>query len=382
MLYLHIPFCLNRCIYCDFYSTVSSPELRSRFVTALCEELKMRSPEAKALPLQSIYIGGGTPSTLDVRDIERIFSTIRANYTIAREAELTFEANPDDITPEKVAALRAVGVNRVSLGVQSFDDNLLRLLRRRHNGMEARRAVKLLVEGGITNVSIDLIYGLPGQTLETFRRDLDTAFTLPIKHLSSYALSVEQGTQLSQMIERGELSYSDEELFLLLFEALLERCEAEGFRHYEISNFALPDFHSRHNSAYWNGTPYIGVGPGAHSFDGRFERRLNLPDLKGYINNPGLPPYETESLTLAESFDETVFTSLRTVEGLSLHHLLDRYGNERYDRLLRDAAPALAQGLLRIDKAAERLRLTRKGIFVSDNVMSDLMQGVDEENVK
>lgn len=342
---------------------------------SLCEELKVRAEESGGLPLRSIYIGGGTPSTLRKQEIEDLFRTIGRYYTIAPDAEVTFEANPDDLSLELIATLREVGVNRVSLGVQSFDDGILRLLRRRHNGKDAINGVNLLASEGIENISIDLIYGLPRQTAEMFSRDLDTAFSLPIRHLSSYALSIEDGTPLSRMLGNGTLLLSEEEVYLNAYERLMEKAREEGFEHYEISNFALPGYRSRHNSAYWDGTPYIGVGPAAHSFDGGTRRRVNLPDLKAYIASPGRPAHEVEVLSRVAQFDERVFTALRTQDGLKLKEVEMRFGTTVLERLLREAAPSVKRGLLTLDKEKNVLRLTRKGLFVSDDVMSDLMQG-------
>lgn len=371
MLYLHIPFCQSRCIYCDFYSTTQTPRVRSEFVDALCRELEARVGEMEGREVPTVYFGGGTPSQLGFDEIAQIMQTIRRHYRLAPEAELTFEANPDDITPELVAELRRLGFNRVSLGVQSFDDELLSLIRRRHSAVGAVRAVEMLVAGGLTNVSIDLIYGLPGQTLEGFRQDLVQAFSLPIKHLSSYALSVEEGTVLSCKVKSGELQLADEELSLGAYNALIDAAAAAGFEHYEISNFCLPGFHSRHNSAYWDGTPYLGLGPGAHSFDSR-DRRFNLPDLKAYIASPGFPPHELERLTDEERFNELVFTALRTHRGLLLRAVEASYGTAVVSRLLCEAEPHLKAG--RLERQGDILRLTRAGLFVSDDVMSDLMR--------
>ena len=373
MLYLHIPFCQSRCIYCDFYSTTAS-SLQEAFTGSLIGEMERRRGELSGQPLRTLYMGGGTPSQLSADNLRRIADAARRLFGVTEETEFTVEANPDDVTPAWVAAARACGVNRVSMGVQSLDDGTLRLLRRRHTAAQAREAVDTLRAGGITNISIDLIYGLPGQSEQQFRRDLVAALALPVTHLSAYALTVEDGTPLAAMLARGEAELPDEETTRREYEALTDAAEAAGYEHYEISNFARLGYRSRHNSAYWDcTTPYLGCGPGAHSFDGRATRRQNLPDLRAYITAGGNAPHTTECLTLAERYDETVFTALRTRGGLPLAEVRRRFGAEAEIYLSAAARRHIEGGLLCVEDG--RLRLTRKGIFVSDGIMADLMRG-------
>ena len=344
---------------------------------ALCHELAFRqhylpAPSGEAATLHTIYFGGGTPSLLPDVALEEVMRTIRQLFRVADDAEVTLECNPDDVCAERVAQWRRMGVNRVSLGIQTFSDSLLRLLRRRHTAAEAERAVRTLAAGGIDNLSIDLIYGLPRQNAADFREDLQRAFDLPVKHLSSYALSVEEGTVLGQKVKSGELVPADEDTCVEEYNALLAAAEEAGFVHYEISNFALPGFHSRHNSGYWNGTPYLGVGPGAHSFDGEC-RRHNLPLLAEYLGcEEGDVPHTLERLDRTELINEMIFTSLRTRQGLDMELLAERFGQEVKDETLRLARPHLAAGKLELQEG--RLRLTKQGILVSDDIMSDLMQ--------
>ena len=345
MIYIHVPFCKSRCIYCDFYSTTQTPAIRSRYVRTLCAELQARVGYLSDSEVHTLYFGGGTPSQLSLFEIEQIMQSIRANYQVAPDAEITFEANPDDITVQFVRGLRQLGFNRMSLGVQSFDDKVLRMLNRRHTAAKAYEAVETIVAEGIPNVSIDLIYGLPAQTLDDFRRDLKRAFSLPVRHLSSYALSVEENTLLHRKVQRGELQLPDEELFLQEYTALMEAADAYGFSHYEISNFALPGYESRHNSGYWYGIPYLGCGPGAHSFDG-VNRRYNLPDLLQYIDHPACPLHENESLTPDEHFNEFVMISLRTSRGLSLEQVKTRFGADRLNETLLIARDHIAHNRL------------------------------------
>lgn len=369
-LYVHVPFCKSRCVYCGFYSTVGGPVAHRRYVDALCAELHGRRHEVGREAPETVYVGGGTPSLLAAEELERLFREIHALCGWSPTAEITLEANPDDVDARFVATVTRAGVNRVSLGVQTFNDRFLHLLRRRHDARQARLAVEFLSAGGVENVSIDLIYGIPGQTLEEWKSDLDAAFALPVAHLSAYSLMFEEGTPLNRMRERGKVAEADEELSRSMYELLMERCRAEGMVHYEISNFARPGRESRHNSSYWTGVPYVGLGPAAHSFDGR-NRRFNLPDLAAYLASPGCPPHEREMLTDLERADEEVMVALRTSRGLSLDAFEAAHGKDARMLLLREAAPHLKRGRLELKEG--RLFLTCEGLFVSDLVMSDLM---------
>lgn len=368
-LYIHIPFCKCRCIYCDFYSTTCGGQTKDLFTEALCAVLRARNTECSE-SLSSIYIGGGTPSQLTGTQIEKIFRTIRSSYPVAPDAEVTFEANPDDIGFPLVDTLLELEVNRVSLGVQSFDDRILRFLRRRHTALQAETAVNRLYQSGLENISIDLIYGLPGQDTDTWTEDIKKALQLPVSHLSAYSLTYEKDTVLWQMLQNGQIRETDEQLSLGMYEILLRLTSEAGFEHYEISNFSLPGKSSRHNSSYWQGIPYIGCGPGAHSFSGR-SRRQNTPDLKSYLDNAGSPPHFTETLNEEERCNELIFTSLRTRDGLSLKKMSCTFGEKRTTELLELSQRHLQSGRLILEN--DRLRLSRKGIFVSDDIMSDLM---------
>lgn len=384
-LYIHVPFCQKRCYYCSFYSTTHGKRERDLYVQALLNEMQARPTDDL---ITTVYFGGGTPSQLDAEELTTIFHAIRENYHIATDAEITFECNPDDVTPELASLLSTLGVNRVSMGVQSFDDTMLTRINRRHTAAQAIDAIHTFHRAGIHNISIDLIYGLPGQTIEDFKRDVETAAHLAsgdrspdnlplITHLSSYCLSIEEGTHLYNMRERGEITETDEETTLTMYNTLVDLLKAAGFEHYEISNFALPNFHSRHNTSYWQGTPYTGFGPGAHSYDGHATRRWNRNDLHGYIADP-LSSYDDERLTPDELYDELIMTRLRTANGLPLATL----SAERRTYLMRQARPYIATGALEIVPQKDTqtvppeeafLRLTRKGIFISDTIFSDLM---------
>lgn len=368
-IYIHVPFCQGRCIYCDFYSTTEGEEWKSRYVDALLAELRMRRDELPLARVHSIYIGGGTPSQLPARALSGILNEVCRLFPVDSDAEVTVEANPDDVTPEWLAALSHTPVNRLSMGVQSFDDALLRLIRRRHTAQQAVCAVEQAARHGISNVSIDLIYGLPTQTMEQWQADVRQALALDVQHLSAYSLSYEEGTPLWRMLEQGRIEEADEELSLCMYEHLIDSTRAAGFTHYEISNFCRPGRHSQHNSAYWHGVPYLGFGPGAHSYDGMRTRRWNLSDLKGYVQAAGsMPPHQSEVLTDDELYDETVMTRLRTSEGLSLDLLTAAY--RAY--CMTQAEPHLRAG--RLEQAGSTIRLTRQGIFTSNDIISDLMK--------
>lgn len=370
-LYIHIPFCKHRCIYCDFYSTVNGKSTQAAYIEALCAELEGRHLYAGSPELSSIYIGGGTPSVLDGEAIQRIFHCIERDYRTALGAEITIEANPDDITPKFVDAIKSTPVNRISLGVQTFQDSSLHFLKRRHTGRQAQEAILELSEAGFNNISMDLIYGLPRQTLETWKEDLKKAFELPISHLSAYALIYEEGTQIEGMRKRGEIKEVGEDLSLSMFETLMDEASSNGFVHYEISNFARPGMEARHNSSYWAGQYYLGCGPGAHSFDGK-SRRANLPDLQSYNSHKGNPPCSEEFLSENDRFNELILTSLRTRDGLSMEKVAKKFGKESQEFVLRVAHPHIVNG--KLDYNGEALRLTRSGLFVSDSIMSDLMK--------
>lgn len=369
-LYIHVPFCASRCIYCDFYSSTYGERMREDYVCALEQELSARASEAEGRSLHTIYLGGGTPSQLRPSHLQRIFRAIHNNYKVSADAEITFEANPDDVTPELLQSLQAQGVNRVSLGVQTFDDKVLRFIHRRHTARQVRDAVNLIRTCLTTNISVDLIYGLPVKSqdaLVLWQHDLDCAFSLPVTHLSAYALSYEEGTKLYKLREEGQVHEASDEVSLAMYEMLLDRAQVEGFEHYEISNFAQPGFRSRHNSSYWRGIPYIGCGPGAHSYDGRSTRRQNHPDVVQYAQKSPCVPHTLESLSLSNIYDELVMTRLRTEEGLPLSLL----SSARRSYLLRQARKYVDRGWLSL--TSDHLSLTRTGLFLSDGIMADLM---------
>lgn len=356
-IYVHVPFCGSRCAYCDFFSTTML-ERRDEYVEALRHELRERHTDDS---VATVYLGGGTPSMLERRQIDTILAYIYDGFALLPDAEVTLEANPDDASE---TLLKGLPINRLSMGVQSFDGERLKMLRRRHTARQAVTAIDTALRCGITNISIDLIYGLPGQTMDEWRHDVEQALSLPITHISAYALSYEPGTLLYGMRERGEVREAGDELCRAMYYHLLEATEACGFTHYEISNFARPGFESRHNSSYWSGVPYLGFGPGAHSYDGIRTRRSNPADFGLWMRGE----HEVEHLSDEDLWNEYVFLSLRTSHGMNLH-------DTRFAKRIRQARPQidrlLSQGLLE-EGDAGYVRLTRKAIFTSDDVISDL----------
>ena len=373
-IYIHVPFCQSRCAYCDFYSTTLLRH-REAYVDTVCNELRNRLNEFKGEAIETIYFGGGTPSTLTIEEIGKILSTIENLYPIenVNNLEITLEANPDDLTEEYVKALRTLPVNRVSMGIQSFHDHTLRLVGRRHTAIEAIEAVHRCQRMGLTNISIDLIYGLPGETIADWTYSLNQAIALKVPHISAYHLTYEEDTRLWKMKEKGIVNPISEEQSLEAFELLRTRLIAEGYEHYEISNFSQPNFHSRHNSSYWKGIVYIGIGPGAHSYNGN-SRRWNIGNLENYINTPKNEdvPHEIEQLTTDERYDERIITELRTACGINLDRLLKDFGQRYYVHCMRCAEPYINRGQL-IHTSDNHLRLTPESIFISDAVMRDLL---------
>lgn len=369
-IYIHIPFCKSRCIYCGFYSTTLL-DLRKKYINAVCREMELRKNYIRE-PFSTIYLGGGTPSLLDEAELTKLFLYINNVYDVDRNAEITMECNPDDITPKFTNMLSRLPINRVSMGAQTFADSRLRLLHRRHNSDEVKHAVKLLREAGIKNISIDLMFGFPDESLSQWKEDISAAMALNVEHISAYSLMYEEDTPLWKMLDTGKVKEIDEELSLTMFKELVCQLTDAGYEHYEISNFARPGYRSRHNSSYWHQVPYIGLGAAAHSFDLN-SRQWNVADLKLYIEeiNNGIIPMEREELDNDTTFNDIITTALRTSDGIDLNAMETRLGKRYRNTLISAAGKHIEQGLLEIRH--DRLRLTAEGIFISDMVMSDLM---------
>lgn len=371
-LYLHIPFCASRCSYCDFY-TLTGKRLRQDFLPALLHELRLRRTELpEGEVIQHIYLGGGTPSQLTIGELRQLFEQIAALYPTDFSGEITIECNPDDVTADYARGLASLPINRVSMGVQSFLDEDLHFLNRRHSSQQVDEAIRHLRQAGITNLSIDLIYGLPHQTLPKWEANIEHFLALGIPHLSAYHLIYEEGTALTRLVELGKVKPVNEEESLLFFETLIRRLKEAGYSHYEISNFALPGLHAQHNTGYWQGVPYLGLGPSAHSFDGQRTRTFNRPSLKEYTSTllSGSLPQEVEQLTDAELQHEYILTRLRTQWGIAIGAYTERFGQEATTELLHLAKPHMTAGRLILD--GDVLRLTEQGVFVSDGIFADL----------
>lgn len=369
-IYIHIPFCKTRCIYCDFY-TITNEARMDDFVTAVCAEAQLRKEEIGE-SVHTVYFGGGTPSRLNARHFEQIFETLFREYSIDPEAEITLEANPDDLTNDYIEMLHDFPFNRLSMGVQSFDESELKFLGRRHSARQAIETVAACQQNGFDNISIDLMYGLPSQTIEIWEKNLQQAIALDIQHISAYHLIYEEHTRLEALRRNGKVRAVDEELSNQMFSLLIERLTENGFVHYEISNFAKDGLYSRHNTSYWSDEKYLGLGPAAHSFDGQ-NRSWNVASLTRYIEgiNNGTLPSEIEHLDIYTQYNEFVLTRLRTIWGADIQQLKSKFGEELYNYCLTNARKYLENQLLKIENG--NLKLTRKGIFISDGIMSDLM---------
>ena len=372
-IYIHIPFCASRCSYCDFYSTLLLSEVGERYVDALLAEALLRRGELHGAVVKTLYLGGGTPSQLPLPLLSRLIRGLREVIDLGAVTEFTVEANPDDVTREWCETVKSLGVNRVSMGVQSFEDEILKLIGRRHTARQVGDAMVSLREAGIGNVSIDLIYGLPGQTVSSWAATVDQAVALGPWHISAYGLTYEEGTRLWHQRERGEVTEVPEEQCLEMYRLMTERLRRAGFEHYEISNFALPGWYSKHNSSYWNETPYLGLGAAAHSYDGQV-RRSNPCDLRTYTDRllAGEAVCEEERLTPSERYDERVMLGLRTSRGVDARRLREDFGEEAWRHFTREAQRHIDAGNLRLS-AGDVYVLTPDGIMLSDSVMRDLL---------
>lgn len=417
-LYIHIPFCASRCIYCGFYSTVSAKKkderlsIEEQYVNALCHEIELRAEKDNSISgerttLSTIYLGGGTPSQLSFQSLRKIFQTIEKVFHIGLEwdresntcstttpIEITMECNPDDVTEAFAQNLRSLPINRISMGAQTFSDERLKFLHRRHTANEVETAVKRLRNVNIKNISVDLMFGFPNETLEDWEDDIERLLALDIEHISAYSLMYEEGTPLYRLLQAGKVKEMDDELYRQMYDTLIDRLPEAGYEQYEISNFAKLQaqssnfkvqtskfklqtsnfkvksaFRSQHNSSYWHNVPYIGIGASAHSY-GNGKRSWNIADTKAYITaiEEDRLPCEEEIIDADTHYNDMIMTALRTCEGINLTTLSAEYRTY----LMRLAQPSIEQGLLKEDDGW--LRLTRNGIYVSDSVMSDLMK--------
>ena len=369
-IYIHIPFCKSRCAYCDFHSGTDL-FLKEKLISAICSEIKSRKDYLNNEPVKTVYFGGGTPSLFNINELSKILNAISETFDTSQIVETTIEVNPDDITTEYAKMLRRY-FNRISIGIQSLDNEELTLINRRHSAEKAIESVNICQTNGFDNISIDLMYGLPNQDVKIWENNLKKAIELNVQHISAYHLTYENGTKITQLLNEKKINSVTEETSLEMFSQLTELLEQNGFEQYEISNFAKKGFHSKHNSSYWNNEKYIGIGPSAHSYD-LHSRQWNVCNTKQYINNIENKTifFEKENLSTEEKYNDFIITRLRTKKGIDLD-TLKNFGEKFQQHCLKNAENWLNQNTLTITD--NHLRLTKKGIFISDTVFSDLIK--------
>lgn len=367
-IYIHIPFCKQACHYCDFHFSTSLAK-KGELVDALCKELVFRKDELID-KMETIYFGGGTPSLLSSEELNQIFETIYSNYRISENPEITLEANPDDLSREQIDKFTNSPINRLSIGIQSFYEEDLKLMNRAHNASEALECI-MEAKKYFENISIDLIYGIPRMSNERWNKNLEIALKLDVPHLSCYALTVEPKTALKKFIEKGIVPPVDEETAKQHYEILLSETEKAGLENYEFSNFGRPGFHSRNNTAYWEGKPYLGIGPSAHSYDGN-SRSWNVANNTKYIKSieAGILPSEMEILSKEDKYNEYIMTGLRTKKGVSLEKVENEFGKKYAEYLLKQAENHLKNRLLILE--TQTLQISKKGKFLTDGIAADL----------
>ena len=368
-IYIHIPFCKQACHYCDFHFSTSLKK-KSELVSALQNELVLRKNELPNEPIKTIYFGGGTPSLLNLEELTAIFKTIYAEFTIAENPEITLEANPDDLSEEKINELANSKINRLSIGVQSFFEEDLKLMNRAHNAEEALNSIKL-ARSKFDNISVDLIYGIPGMSNERWQKNIQILLDLDIPHISSYALTVEPNTALQKFIEKGKIKPVDDAAAAQHFETLRTVLKNAGFEHYEFSNYGKPGYFSQNNTAYWLGKPYLGIGPSAHSYDGN-NRKWNIANNTLYIKaiEKSELPLEVEELSITDRYNEYIMTRLRTYFGVDLVEVESKFGKEYLEYLKEQSVVLFEKEFLRIENNV--MHITEKGTFLSDGIAADL----------
>ena len=375
-IYFHIPFCKQACHYCNFHFSTST-HLRKEMIEAIHKEIRLLNEKENKVTnlnneiIETIYFGGGTPSILEVEEIKNLIKAVYKNYTTADAIEITLEANPDDITFEKLSGWKDAGINRLSLGIQSLDDDELKWMNRAHNAEQALQSIQLIKESGIHNFSIDLIYGSPISKNKSWKAEMEKIIDLDAPHVACYALTVETGTALQKMISLKKKENVSNELQGEQFEFLMGLMENKGYDHYEISNFSKPGFRSKHNSSYWKGIHYLGIGPSAHSFDGE-KRRWNISNNQLYITsiNNNLLPFEEEILSEKDKYNEKIMISLRTSEGLVLNEIEKLFGKEMRQQLESGSKKYIDEGKAVLIN--EKLILTKAGKLFADAIASDL----------
>jgi oxygen-independent coproporphyrinogen-3 oxidase len=368
-IYIHIPFCKQACHYCDFHFSTNLKK-KEEMVLALAKEIEMRKSEFQDELVETIYFGGGTPSILPIADLRFLIDEVYRNYKIVENPEITVEANPDDLTENRIIELSKNKVNRLSIGIQSFFEDDLKMMNRAHNVEEAKKCLEIATQY-FDNISIDLIYGVPNMSNEKWLQNIETALSFGVPHISSYALTVEPKTALHSFIQKGIIPQPDDEVAQEHFHILVDKLSENGFIHYELSNFGKENYFSKNNSSYWLGKKYIGIGPSAHSYDGK-NRGWNVSNNSLYIKSiqENKLPIEIETLTKTDRYNEYIMTGLRTIWGVSLDRIEQEFGKTYLDYLNQQAAKFIEDHLLFVDDNI--LRTTKKGKFLSDGIASDL----------
>lgn len=370
-IYIHIPFCKQKCTYCDFHFSTTFHSYRSRMIGTILKEIELRKDYLNEASIETIYFGGGTPSILTIEELEQILSAIHSNYDTSNLAEVTLEANPDDITTNQVQEWKEIGINRLSIGLQSFKESDLKWMNRAHNVEESYTCIKSAIEGGITNLTVDLMYGLPDLSNEEWKNHIQTVVDMGVQHVSAYCLTIEEGTVLDKFVENGKIVPPTDDLQAEQFLLLVDTLEQNGIMQYEISNFGKEGFESKHNSNYWKGTHYLGIGPSAHSFDGK-SRSWNVANNQKYMQQieAGGDWNETEILSKNDLFNELILTGLRTVDGVDLAHInsilpIESTTNNQIEQYC-------AEGLM--EKVTNKIRLTKVGRLQADRIAADMFR--------
>ena len=371
-IYIHIPFCKQRCSYCDFYTEVA-PHYVEKIIKSIVREIEIRKKYLKNEIINTIYFGGGTPSILTYKQFSEIFKAIYSTYLVSESSEITFEANPDDLTVEFFKTIRSLPFNRISIGIQSFNDSDLININRRHNSQQAIKAVKNAQNAGFNNISIDLIYGLPLQSLDKWEEQLDIALSLNIQHISAYGLTYEEGTLLFNQREKGEIFAVVDDIMNEMYLLLVNKLKENGFEAYEISNFAQQNFRSKHNSAYWKKIPYIGIGPASHSYNLN-SRQWNVASITKYIKaiENDMPFFEVENLTINDKYNDYVMVSLRTSEGVDIEYVEQEFGADFKLLCLQNIQPFIESKM--IIKHNSKFSLTTSGILISNQIIIELLK--------
>ena len=369
-IYIHIPYCKQKCSYCNFYFKTSQKD-KIKLVDSILKEIDFRKSYLQDKKLNSLYFGGGTPSLLNEEDLIKIFNKLKKHFEISSKTEISFECNPDDLSKDKLKLLKEIGVNRLSVGIQSFKEEDLQFMNRSHNSKQALECIQDAQEVGFNNISIDLIFSLPNQSLNDWRENLEKAFSLKIQHISAYSLTIEEKTKLKHLIDTNQIIELDDVESSKHFEILVSECEKRGFIQYEISNFGKENYFSKHNSNYWIGQEYLGIGPSAHSFNGD-SRQWNISNNTKYIKqiNESVLPFKKEYLSNSQKYNDYIMTSLRTIWGINLNLIKTKFGIDAFIHLKKEMIKWVESEDIYLED--EKLFLTTKGKFISDSICSDL----------